>query len=322
MLQDILPNSALLADLSSIPAKRGVCLLLDSNNAPIQSLAFANLREGVKRRLDETPENTPRKKTRLASIAHSALFVLTFSPFESDWLMDQTLRAAFPDRVAELIKYPVPAFLELSLALPTPKFKSTNTPQNPAQTLGPFPDLSSAQKMADLLEDLQDLCRYPHILAQAPNGKPCVYKEIGRCDAPCDGSVPLSSYLNKLSQSLLLPLQIPAWIDQITLQMTQFASNQKFEQAKRLKTAIDTLKKGFDSEFKWLSIWQNWQIYTLQPGPDENSPKRFKISPQGVLELQNNLPLPRKSPSNPAELGFVMKHLFSKTPSLFLPSLP
>ena len=38
---------------------------------------------------------------------------------------------------------------------------------------------------------LRDLCRKHDILVQAPTGQACVYHEMGRCPAPCDGSMTL-----------------------------------------------------------------------------------------------------------------------------------
>ena len=60
--------------------------------------------------------------------------------------------------------------------------------------LGPLPDKDAAGRLIEVVIDAFDLCRFHNLLVQAPNAAACVYKEMGRCPAPCDGTEIMSDY--------------------------------------------------------------------------------------------------------------------------------
>src|SRR3982751_5231714 len=68
--------------------------------------------------------------------------------------------------------------------------------------IGPLEDKHAAARLMQLAEDGFDLCRYYPILVESPNAKACAYKEMGKCPAPCDGSVSMDAYRQLVSLSL------------------------------------------------------------------------------------------------------------------------
>lgn len=72
--------------------------------------------------------------------------------------------------------------------------RRADAPGGTGVLLGPIPDKDAAGRFIEAVIDAFDLCRYHHLLVQAPSCAPCAYKEMGRCPAPCDGSETMSDY--------------------------------------------------------------------------------------------------------------------------------
>src|SRR6185295_16204268 len=60
--------------------------------------------------------------------------------------------------------------------------------------IGPIADKDTAGRLIERTIDAFDLCRYHHLLVQAPRATACAYKEMGRCPAPCDGSETMAGF--------------------------------------------------------------------------------------------------------------------------------
>jgi hypothetical protein len=100
---------------------------------------------------------------------------------------------------------------------------------------GPVPSPSMKGMMGDL-EDLFDLCRYHDVLVRAPHGERCAYYDMGKCPAPCDGTVSMAAYRAALAASADFAVgKSQAMIDANRQAMTQAAARQDFEQAQRCK---------------------------------------------------------------------------------------
>src|SRR5205807_1860255 len=67
--------------------------------------------------------------------------------------------------------------------------------------IGPVEDKHAAARLIQLAEDSFDLCRYYNILVESPNARACAYKEMGKCPAPCDGSITMDQYRAMVSAS-------------------------------------------------------------------------------------------------------------------------
>ena len=71
--------------------------------------------------------------------------------------------------------------------------KTTDLAARTGVYLGPLEDKHAAARLIQLAEDAFDLCRYYNILVESPHAKACAYKEMGKCPAPCDGSISMDA---------------------------------------------------------------------------------------------------------------------------------
>lgn len=110
--------------------------------------------------------------------------------------------------------------------------------------LGPIADKDSAGRLGEWLDDVFDLCRFPRELALAPHGKPCAYKEMGRCPAACDGSEPLDAYRSRVRAAIALAVDGPETEIRATDAAMRAASEaHDFESAARLRARGEALAK-------------------------------------------------------------------------------
>lgn len=105
--------------------------------------------------------------------------------------------------------------------------------------VGPFVDKHKVKKHAANLDAAFELCRFPGELHRAPRGEACVYKEMGRCPAACDGSESLEAYEQRLAEALSLDAERAGrWREAIESQMKQAAADGAYEEAGALKERL------------------------------------------------------------------------------------
>ena len=134
-LADILPNRAILhtdadavAVVRDVPTRRAVCLLLDAEDRPVQVLAWANPRVGMKRRLAEPVEGEKTRRVNYGELVRNVLWRAVDSEFESDVVHAAVVRAAFPARAGELLRFAQPWFLHVDPAAEFPRWTRIERP--------------------------------------------------------------------------------------------------------------------------------------------------------------------------------------------------
>jgi excinuclease UvrABC nuclease subunit len=227
---DLDPTLPLDGATKPLPARWAVYLMLDDTGRPVQLLSVKNLRASVRRRLAENPDAGISKRIDYRSLVRSICWKRVDSAFESDLVYAQVAREIFPDSYHRVTHWRQPWMVNLDLSVPFPRWKITDNPAAPGESFGPIAEKGQAQKLVETIEDLFDLCRYHHILQQSPNGLACPYKDMGKCPAPCDGSVSMQQYCQLLDWSLRTLRDPQPEIDQ---------------QADRMKAAAAELKPGY-----------------------------------------------------------------------------
>jgi hypothetical protein len=193
----------------------------------------------------------------------------------------------------------------------------------------------------ELMEDAFDLCRYYNILVQAPHGRACPYKEMGKCPAPCDGSISMEQYRRMIEWSVATLADPDEMIRQQNQRMREAAAEQRFETASKIKSFIGQLSKLGKGAFRHARPLRDFAYAVLQPGSRAGSAKLFLILPGLIEEIADLL----GEPTRPSELlgailsaaerhanapldakgieriGIVAHHLFSpkQTQGIFLP---
>jgi excinuclease UvrABC nuclease subunit len=202
------------------------------------------------------------------------------STFEADWLYLEAARATFPEVYGKMVGFRPAWFVHVDPDVPFPRFQKTTSLVEPAgEYLGPLEDKGHATKLIELVEDAFDLCRYYHILQQAPTGKPCAYKEMGKCPAPCDDSISLGQYRRMVELAVRTLIDPGDVIREHTRRMQAAARELQFESAGRIKQYVDQLSQIGKGPFRYVRPLREFSFVSLQQGPKAGSAKVFLITP-------------------------------------------
>jgi excinuclease UvrABC nuclease subunit len=151
--------------------------------------------------------------------------------------------------------------------------------------MGPFEDKHAAGRFIQLIEDAFDLCRYYNILLQAPSGKACAYKDMGKCPAPCDGTISMVQYRQMVRWSAEVAADPLEHIRQHALRMQAAAGELNFEAAGKIKTHIDQLRHLAGGDFRHVGLLKDLVYLSLQRGPRAGTARVFLITPAAIVEI-------------------------------------
>jgi len=280
------------------PAKWVVYLFADADDHPLQLLCVKNLRYSLKRRLQgETISLTKRIDYR--EIVRKIYWRRVDSAFEADWIYHDVARQIFPSSYQGMVGFRPAWFIHVDPDAPFPRYtKTVKLTDKPGIYAGPVADKHIAHRLIELIEDAFDLCRYYSILLEAPHARACAYKEMGKCPAPCDGSISLAQYRRMIEWSAATLADPREMIRQQTDRMTKAAAEQRFEIAGKIKTFIDQLSNFGKGAYRHARLLRDFAFITLQPGPKTGSVKLFLILP-GIIEEIAAL---TREPERPSEL--------------------
>lgn len=362
---EFLPTEDAAADVAALsraaPARWAVYLFADVDDRPIQLLCVKNLRASLKRRLGggellpaAASASSPAgpdvpavaaalsKRVDYRQIVRRVRWRRVDSAFEADLAYLEAARRWFPASYQALSGVRPAWFVHVDPDGPLPRYvKTADLSTAGGEPFGPLPDKAAAGRLVEHLEDLFDLCRYHDILAKAPAGRACAYKEMGRCPAPCDGSVSMEQYRLQVAYSTTA-LRDPAdFIRQHEGRMRRAAADLKFESAGRIKAYVDALSAVLGKgDFRYVRPIRDFRLLSLQRGPTARSAKAFLVTPSVVERvatldgepesaspvLREALSRAEAAPARPTDLaaverlGVVAHHLFlPKRQGVFVP---
>lgn len=271
------PSHDVSCDLTAVPARWCVLAVFDADAKPIQLVISKNPRQWLRRRLEKPADAGPSRSVDLAGVIASVRWRRVDSAFEADVVHLHAARRLFPDRWRRLVPKRAAHFVCVEFAA-VPKIVVREEPAG-AATFGPFAEKRRAEKWIEQFVDAFDLCRFPVELAKAPAGRACAYQQMGRCDAPCDGSVPMKTYADRVRDAVAVFDDLPAFESRELERMKSLAAALKFEEAGRAKARVEIVKpldqSGRIGAFAFLSI---------QPGPSKKVFKLFHVGTGGCEE--------------------------------------
>lgn len=318
--------------LGSVPAKWVVYLLADAKYRPVQLLCVRNLRRSLQARLFDNPLPVPTRRANLSQVVRNIHFRRVDSDFEADWVYLRAAERFFPDLLDRMPGFQPAWFITVDPGAQFPRFARVDDPS--AETgvvLGPVESRQAVQSLIEKLEDWFDLCRYHHILTESPNGKACAYKEMGKCPAPCDGTIPMDEYRSMIRRALAFLVDPAAELSSVRARMDAAAGQLEFERASNLKSRMEDMSRLRGSIGRHLRRIQEFSYISIQPGPKKGTARVFLATRAGVRELAHAIDTPSCTPEmlntlraalveasdqpgrgmSIREVGLVAHHLFS-----------
>jgi excinuclease UvrABC nuclease subunit len=235
------------SDLAGIPGCPAVYLLVATTDLPVQLATTQDLRRLLLSRLTDAAR-VQHGKADLAEVVRGVRWRPVHSALEARWWYYRLAREMYPKRYRRMISFGPAFFLRVDWTERVPDISVTKQVwQTSGEMVGPWLTHDTCQKALDGLRDLFDLCRYPEQVQRAPGGQRCLYAEMGRCDAPCDGSVPLERYIKRVRAAWAFARGgVREWLAVAKERMTCAARAQRFEHAALLKRQIAWAWKWHD----------------------------------------------------------------------------
>ena len=273
--------------IAATPAKWVVYLLADADDRPVQLLCVRNLRYSLKRRLggDGDAPGTSRRVDYRA-LVRRVHWRRVDSAFEADVAYHEAARGLFPRTYQGMVGYRPAWFVHVNDAANFPRYtRTTDLTIGTGALLGPLEDKHAAQRLIQLVEDAFDLCRYYQILVEAPRGQACAYKEMGKCPAPCDGSVSMEQYRRLVEWSRKVLADPADYVREQDRRMRQAATELRFETAGKIKAYVDQLSQLGHGPFRHVRPIGDFQFLSVQSGPRPATAKLFLVMPGSVEPL-------------------------------------
>lgn len=229
--------------LQSIPGRWVVYLLCDKDGRPFQLLSVKNLRASLANRLCEYPADEKTRSIPYRQVVRQIAYRRVDSAAEAGWVYAQLASELFPDAYRKLMANWQPWFVQVDPDAKFPRWQVTDCVDSTLlkTTFGPIATKEKAQKWVETIEDAFDLCRYHHILVQAPAGLACAYKQMHKCPAPCDGSISMAMYHLMIERSIQA-IRNPEPAEAHERRMRQAAAELRFELAGKIKEHAQQLK--------------------------------------------------------------------------------
>ncbi|WP_233711813.1 GIY-YIG nuclease family protein [Helicobacter salomonis] len=255
-------KSMQISQLENLPESCGVYLYFDKNhnllyigkakNLKKRILSYFSLQEG---HALPSPRNNARVRDMVSKIMHLE-WHLTSNEHEALLLEDRLIKKHQP-RYNILLKdsktYPYVCF---DPALPYPVLHLQRHPSDSLRCFGPF---SSAAK--EILESVLDFIP----LVQSPScvrGKhTCIFYEIRRCKAPCEGKISPQDYALLIQDGVELLENLPKLCARLEARMRALASQERFEEATiqrerwaKIQTLLERLQHPLEGHTRALQI--------------------------------------------------------------------
>jgi len=325
------PGGDLQPLLKSAPPRWAVYLLADEHDRPVQLLCVRNLRASLKRRLEGHEPIGPSRRVDYRQIVRRIHYRRVDSAFEADVVYLEAARTLFPDSYQGMVGFRPAWFIHVNPQAEFPRYtKTIDLSAAEGMFIGPVEDKHAAARLIELVEDAFDLCRYYKILIEAPRGRACAYKEMGRCPAPCDGSISMQQYRAMIAESAAAIID-PAQAQRAgRLRMEQAAAALQFESAARIKAMLDRLGQLGTGAFRHARRLEDFRFVSLQRGPRDGTAKLFLVTPGSISEVAGLIAEPtqpadllrhvlalaagateRLTPGGIERIGLVSQHLFA-----------
>ncbi len=269
-----------------LPGVGGVYLLTDAEDRIIQLASAGNLRRALQVRLapptegEAQPAGVPtRKRADLRQIVRKIRWRTAHSAFEISYEYWRLARALLPDGYLKQVAFGPAWFAHVDPTAEIPRFvvgKVLRSP--PGIDLGPFFTNADATRFVQVLEDGFDLCRYHHILEQAPRGTACAYFDMGKCPAPCDGSIPMTRYREMIADALAFAAgeRKPTY-ERCEAGMREAAARQAYEHAGKLKQRLERLREIEHKSFAQAAPIERFNYLIVQRGGGRTRVRPFFV---------------------------------------------
>ncbi len=236
----------MLRKIQNLPNEPGVYQFFDKNLKLLYVGKAKNLKNRVKSYFSFTPKlsPSPRLSARIYNMitqANSLEYIVLKSEHDALILENSLIKQLKPKYNILLRDDKTYPYIYIDLNKDFPRFEITRHIQKGSHIkyFGPF---TTAAR--DILNALYELYPLVQKRGSLKGKKACLFYQIGRCLAPCEGKVSKDEYMKIVENSLQLLKNKNLIIEQLDKKMNFYAQNELFEEASKVRDAIQRIKNS------------------------------------------------------------------------------
>ncbi len=244
-----------------LPRQPGVYTFTDENGDPLYIGKAASLRARV---MSYFSADHPPRLAKMLSEAHHVESVLVDSEQEAYLLESSLIKARQPKynvRLTDDKRYPWILVSDEA----HPRIDIVRDQREPGDYYGPFPDVSSAKELVNILREVFGIRDCPREL---PEG--CIKHDIGLCMAPCFKQID-EAYDEAVAEvtRVLRGNPKPA-IEVLEDRMAEASQDLEFERAARLRDRIQGIRRLFDKQAVFASHREDVDAIAMEGTPERS----------------------------------------------------
>ena len=263
--------------LRSLPNSAGVYQYVDSNGRVLYIGKAKNLKNRVKSyfSLSQTlqsnsPIPNPKVSLRIASMLRQVenIEILLVNSEQDALILENSLIKQLKPKYNILLRddktYPYIAF-DLTKDFPLPCISRAKAKQKGVSYFGPF--VSGAREIINSLLEM-----YPFVQKSscAREKKSCLFYQIGRCSAPCEGKINKDSYAKIVEEAIILLKSPHKLLARLKEKMLSLSQSQQYEEASIYRDRIKKLQNL--QSFSTLDLARDIDVDVLYFYISSNSP--------------------------------------------------
>ena len=234
----------MLETVRTLPDQPGVYQYFDRNGRLLYVGKAKSLKNRVKSYWRFTPEFRPNPTLgpRITKMLHEAIRLeYLLAPTEADALiLENSLIKQLKPRYNILLRddktYP---YIYIDRSEDFPRFELTRrvVKGKNIRYFGPFPTGGRA-----LLDALYDVFPLVQKKSGLNGGKACLFHQIGKCPAPCEGKITPAEYASIVDQATEAILKRSGLIQRLSERMHRLAEQERFEEAAKLRDRVEQIE--------------------------------------------------------------------------------
>lgn len=256
--------------LRNLPRSPGVYQYFDGEGRLLYVGKAKNLHNRIRSYWRFTPSLHPNPDTgprilRMLTEAKSLEYLVVESEADALILENSLIKQLKPKYNILLRDDKTYPYLYLDEEKPFPRFELTRKvlPGKKIRYYGPFPSGARA-----LLEALYFLFPLVQKKGSLKGKKACLFHQIGRCPAPCEGKISPERYREGVEEAKAAIHNLPLILEKLETRMMELAAQERFEEAAKVRDQIEAIR-GLEirSEID-LARNEDYDIFAIEPGEE------------------------------------------------------
>lgn len=234
-------------ELNKLPRSPGVYIMHDENEAILYVGKAIDLHNRVRQyfRSGHGHNNSPKIAKMVSQIAYFE-YIVTASEMEALVLECNLIKEHHPKYNTMMTDDKGYPYIKITVNDTFPRIMmSHRMGRDKSMYFGPYTDRGAVHDTIALIKKLFHIRNCNRDLGKGPFiDRPCLYHQIGQCDAPCSGNISPEDYRINIEKSIsFLNGNTKDIIKELKDKMTEQASNMEFEKAAETRDLIDSINK-------------------------------------------------------------------------------